>query len=217
MKLSHTIITFTFAAVATIGAERESPRQPSSESQQPCTVKRAPAISNDMPFAGGNLFTDNYENPIKKHEKRLWAASFLYCEAPRIDVEQWLGEKPDMNGKYVLLEVWNTWCPPCRRSIQLLNQLHAKFGKELVVVALCDEDPEVVAAMTKDGQHKMVCFNAVDTQGRTRNALNVVGVPHAIVIEPGGYVVWEGFPLQPGFELTENTVEKILAVGRATK
>jgi len=40
-------------------------------------------------------------------------------------------------------------------------------------------------------------------------------VPHAIVIEPGGYVVWEGFPLQKGYELTDDIIQKILAVGRA--
>ncbi len=47
--------------------------------------------------------------------------------------------------------------------------------------------------------------------------IGVWGVPHAILLEPEGYVVWEGFPLQKGYELTEELVDKILAVGRAQK
>ncbi|KPK41194.1 MAG: alkyl hydroperoxide reductase, partial [Planctomycetes bacterium SM23_25] len=31
------------------------------------------------------------------------------------------------------------------------------------------------------------------------------------------FVIWEGFPLLPGHELTEETIEKILAVGRKKK
>ena len=47
--------------------------------------------------------------------------------------------------------------------------------------------------------------------------LAVSGFPHIIIVEPGGYVVWEGFPLLNGYELTEEIVEKILTVGRNAK
>jgi hypothetical protein len=57
-------------------------------------------------------------------------------------------------------------------------------------------------------------FSAVDTQARTKGEFGVFGVPHAVVVEPGGYVVWEGFPLLEGYELTEELVDRILAVGR---
>jgi hypothetical protein len=42
----------------------------------------------------------------------------------------------------------------------------------------------------------------------------VYGIPHAIVVEPEGHVVWEGFPLLKDYELTEEILERILAVGR---
>ena len=215
MKTSLALVSLVLlTAIRIAGA---APEPCVSGGEQPCPVKPKAAASNDMPLAGGDLFTGEYKNPVRIKEKRLWAASYLYSEAPKLEVEQWLGDEPDTKGKYVLLEVWNTWCPPCRRSIKLLNHFHKKFGKELVVIALCDEDPEVVKKMTQTGEHKMECYNAIDTQKRTRDALKVIGVPHAIVIEPGGYVVWEGFPLQPGFELTEEIVDKILAVGRQRK
>jgi len=205
------------ALFAFVAGGHAAPKQPACDSEQPCPVPGKATVSNDVPRVGGELFSGRYQNPNRIKEKRLWAASYLYCEAPKLEVEEWLGDRPDTKGKYVLLEVWNTWCPPCRRSIELLNRLHKKFGEELVVIALCDEEPDVVEKMTKAGEHKMECYNAIDTRKRTRDALEVVGVPHAIVIEPGGYVVWEGFPLQPGFELTGEKIERILAVGRKLK
>jgi len=48
--------------------------------------------------------------------------------------------------------------------------------------------------------------------------LGVWGIPHAVVIEPEDRViVWEGFPLQEGYELTEEKINKILEVGRKNK
>jgi hypothetical protein len=47
-----------------------------------------------------------------------------------------------------------------------------------------------------------------------KDRLGVWGIPHVILLEPDGYVIWEGFPLQPGYELTEEIIEKVLAVGR---
>jgi len=163
----------------------------------------APAAPDDSPFAGGF-----------KPPKRLWAHSFQWAQAPELVVETWLTDEPDTKGKYVLIEFWNTWCPPCRRSLALLNRLHERFGSELVVIAICDEAPDVVRNFKT---HKIECFSAIDTQARTKKALGVYGVPHAILLEPEGFVVWEGFPLLKGYELTEELVDKVLAVGRAQK
>jgi hypothetical protein len=54
----------------------------------------------------------------------------------------------------------------------------------------------------------------MDTQARMKKELGVSGIPHAIIIEPGGHVVWEGFPLLEGYELTEAVVQKILSAKR---
>ena len=181
----------------------------------PCPTKPpAPKASDgdDIPlFAADSPFDVAYERPQVREGKRIWARSALYERAPELVVEKWLTDKPETEGKYVLVEFWATWCPPCRRSIALLNGFHKKFGKELVVIGISDEAEEDVRALTT---HPIDYASAIDTQARMKNELNVVGIPHAIVVEPNGHIVWEGFPLLAGYELTEEIIEKILAVGR---
>jgi thiol-disulfide isomerase/thioredoxin len=151
-----------------------------------------------------------------KPQRRLWATSWLWSEAPKLVVERWLTDQPELEGKYVLIEFWATWCPPCRRSLAVLNRFHEKYGEELVVIGICEEDEGAVRTLRE--RHPQApdinFFSAVDTRKRMKDQLEVWGIPHAILLEPDGYVIWEGFPLQPGYELTDETIERILAVGR---
>ena len=41
--------------------------------------------------------------------------------------------------------------------------------------------------------------------------------PHVIILEPDGYIIWEGFPLQEGYQLTDDILDKILAIGRKVR
>ena len=173
------------------------------------------ASAKDIPrFAAGSPFAGDYKPPVVKEGKRLWARSCLWAEAPKLVVEKWLSEKHATRGKYVMVEFWATWCGPSRRSISLLNRFHERFGKELAVIAVSDETEAAVHKL-KDPQ--ATCYSAIDTQARMKDELGVFGIPHVIIIEPDGFVVWEGFPLLPGYELTEEKIEKILAVGRTKK
>lgn len=187
--------------------------RPDADAPCPSPIEApAPAAKAEVPrFAVDSPFETDFKPPEFETGKRLWARSCLWAEAPKLVVEKWLTDAPDTRGKYVLVEFWATWCPPCRRSIALLNAFHEKFGKGLVVIGISDETEEAVRKL-KDPAIRY--YSAVDTQARMKNELGVFGIPHVIVVEPGGCVVWEGFPLLKGHELTETTIEKILAVGR---
>lgn len=139
--------------------------------------------------------------------KKLWAKSILNEKAPELVVEKWISKQPETKGKFVLIDFWATWCGPCRAYIPALNDIQKKYTNDLVIIGVSDETAEKVEAFSNP---KINYFEAIDTKGTVKNQLKVVGIPHAILIDPKGVVRWEGFPLLSGNQLTETVIKELI-------
>ena len=146
--------------------------------------------------------------PAAASGKQIWAKSFLNQKAPPLLVEKWLTPQPDTHGKFIILDFWATWCPPCRAAIPELNGFQKKFGDKLVVIGISDQTEEAVRRLTNPQIEYAI---AIDTQARTKKAVEVTGIPHVLIIDPHGIVRWEGFPFLDGYELSDQVVADILA------
>ncbi|MFI3315619.1 MAG: TlpA disulfide reductase family protein [Rikenellaceae bacterium] len=139
--------------------------------------------------------------------KQLWAKSYLNQKAPELVVEKYLSDEPQLEGKFILIDFWATWCGPCRKAIPELNELQKKFADDLVVIGISDETEEKILAM----ESPVIEFtSAQDTQARLKKLYEVKGIPHSVLISPKGIVIWEGYPLYEGYELSEEVVAKLI-------
>ncbi len=122
---------------------------------------------------------------------KLYAKSVRGQRAPEFVVERWLTDRPDASGKFMLIDFWATWCGPCRRSIPELNAFAAQFKDRLVVIGVSDESESDIRKMSDPHIDYAV---ASDTQGRMDHALEIMGIPHCILVDPRGIVRYEGMP-----------------------
>ncbi|ANI88186.1 alkyl hydroperoxide reductase [Arachidicoccus ginsenosidimutans] len=139
--------------------------------------------------------------------KQLWAKSVINQKAPKLVVEKWLTKKPGTKGKFIIIDFWATWCPPCRKFIPILNDISKKHKDKLVAIGISDEPAEKVESLKGT---KPVYYEAIDTKKTMSDELEIKGIPHVILIDPKGIVRWEGFPLLDGHELTDSVVTALI-------
>ncbi|MDX6611892.1 MAG: hypothetical protein QOD75_1078 [Blastocatellia bacterium] len=57
----------------------------------------------------------------------------------------------DDSGKVIVLNLWATWCGPCRLETPALVQLHKEFrSQDLQIVALTTENPRLANGLVRD-------------------------------------------------------------------
>lgn len=144
---------------------------------------------------------------VHADEKPIWAKRMLGQQAPVLVVEKWLGEEPVTAGKFAIIEFWTTTCPKCPESIRKLNEIQEALADDVVVIGVSEESEATVLEM-KDPVLKFA--SGIDTQKRMKTALEVIGIPHAIVVDPSGIVRWEGFPLNSQTRLTVDVVRDLI-------
>jgi cytochrome c biogenesis protein CcmG/thiol:disulfide interchange protein DsbE len=146
--------------------------------------------------------------PVSNDGKPIWARSYLSHQGPELFVERWLTPMPDTRDKFILYDFWATTSPACRAEIQELNEFQKEFSDRLVIIGISDESEDVVR---KAGDPIVEYSLAVDTQALTKDEVGVAGLPHLMLMDPKGFVRWEGYPFLPGHEFSNKVLTDIIA------
>lgn len=91
-------------------------------------------------------------------------------------------------GKTVVLNLWATWCAPCRKEMPSLDRLQKALGSDkLEVVALSVDRAGIAASKKFLDEAKVENLKLyVDSTAKTGVALKVVGMPTTILVDPEG-------------------------------
>jgi cytochrome c biogenesis protein CcmG/thiol:disulfide interchange protein DsbE len=91
----------------------------------------------------------------------------------------------DLKGQWTLLNIWASWCAPCKLEHPVLISL-AKQQYHIVGLNFKDEDPKANAFLKEGGDP--YAFVIVDHEGRFGFDLGVYGVPETLLIDPKGII-----------------------------
>jgi peroxiredoxin len=96
----------------------------------------------------------------------------------------------DYKNKVILLNIWATWCQPCRVEMPAIERLHQKLGGrdfQIVSVSIDADGDSVVAAYARD---LGLTFQILHNQsGDIQQIYQTTGVPESFVIDRDGIIV----------------------------
>ncbi len=97
----------------------------------------------------------------------------------------------DLRGKVVFLNIWATWCAPCREEMPSMEKLYERLhdNKGFVMLAVSQDTEsrdEVEAYVKKHGYHFDVLL---DPKNAVAEAYKVSGVPETFIIDRDGRIV----------------------------
>jgi thiol-disulfide isomerase/thioredoxin len=98
----------------------------------------------------------------------------------------------DWRGRTVLLNLWATWCVPCRKEMPALDALEGKLGGpafEVIAVNIDTRDADKPRAWLKDvGVHRLGYY--ADTSAKIFQDLKMIGratgMPTTVLVDPAG-------------------------------
>ena len=105
-------------------------------------------------------------------------------------------ENKNLEGKFIVLEFWASWCNPCIEQVSHLNELQSKFSeKNLYFISITDEKTEIVKNVLKRVHFESI---VVSDQRKINNFWNggikKLILPFTILIDDEGYIKWIGIP-----------------------
>ena len=100
----------------------------------------------------------------------------------------------DLKGKYVYIDVWATWCGPCKAEIPFLKEVEEAYhGKNIEFVSISVDKAKAHEAWKQMVEEKELSgiqlFADNDWKSEFVQAYKINGIPRFILIDPQGNIV----------------------------
>lgn len=118
----------------------------------------------------------------------------------------------DMKGRVVMVEFWATWCPPCRESTPVLNELYRKYrdrGFTLLGVSI-DKGQDVRADVNSFVKELSISYPVFLDTDDVYLSYKVINVPSSFMIDKNGRIAHSHIGYLPG--MAESLTKEIEAL-----
>jgi len=133
----------------------------------------------------------------QEYERTSKARKMIGKASPQFDYENFKGGKTklsDLKGKYIYIDLWATWCAPCRAEIPYLQKIEEKYhGKNIEFVSISIDKAKDNAKWKKFVTDKNLggvqLFADKDWESEFVVNYGVTGIPRFILIDPKGNIL----------------------------
>ncbi len=172
------------AALAAAGAGAAwyglSPRDPLAAGVAECRASK-PTAERLKPLAKGEVAAVGVSNAPKPPP----VIAFTGPEGQRMSLS-------DFKGRTILVNLWATWCVPCREEMPALDRIQAELGGpdfQVVAINVDTRNPEKPKAWLQENGIRNLAYHA-DPEGKLLQVLqksgHVVGLPTTFVVDASG-------------------------------
>ncbi len=128
----------------------------------------------------------------------------------------------DFGGRVIVINLWASWCGPCRREVPEYEKVRKEFaGRDVEFIGLTDEDPRTSSDRVKQFARDFkfgfrLGWADRETAMTLMNGRNVI--PQTLVIAPDGRILshWRGYSPGQGGNLRE-TIKRALSEAPAAQ
>jgi peroxiredoxin len=141
---------------------------------------------------------DKNQIVLREHEAKDYKRLELYIgkEFPDFTVSDFDGKKhrfSEFRGKFVLLDIWGFWCPPCRKELPYIREAHKRFGSgNLEVIGLNTDTDYTVDSMKKALKDSGMIWTQAKFESVVdflRVGLRINSFPTTFLISPEGKIL----------------------------
>ena len=116
-----------------------------------------------------------------------------------------------LNGATTVINLWATWCEPCRQEMPMLQAVHRRFGNQLQFLGVNTKDRSDWAAEFLE-KAAVSYPQVVDPDGQLLASLRSPGLPVTVVVDTDGRVIGKHVG-----RISEKQLTDLLPTGSAPK
>lgn len=94
-----------------------------------------------------------------------------------------------LTGTPTVINLWASWCAPCREELPLLAKVHRTYGERLRVIGVDFDDSAPDAALELAGRSGVTYPLLADPDSDTKAPLKVIGLPQTVFVDAQGTMV----------------------------